>query len=67
MGVAVFLSHWSKIYQFKVEDSSIKPYLLSLGNKPNGYLFDFSIECNAINFSNIQDIHIYLMKKHDRI
>ena len=31
----------------------------------NGYFYDFSVNYNAIDTSNIVDIHKYLMKKHD--
>ena len=31
----------------------------------NGYVFEFSVEYNIIDTSNIIDIHKYLMKKHD--
>ena len=31
----------------------------------NGYVFEFSVEYNTIDTSNIIDIHKYLMKKHD--
>ena len=31
----------------------------------NGYLYDFSIDCNIIDTNNIASIHKYLMKKHD--
>ena len=31
----------------------------------NGYVYDFSVDCNAIAVDDILDIHKYLMKKHD--
>ena len=31
----------------------------------NGYIYDFSVDYNTIDTSNIIDIHKYLMKKHD--
>ena len=31
----------------------------------NGYVFEFSVEYNTIDTSNIIDIHKYLMKKQD--
>ena len=30
-----------------------------------GYVYDFSVDYNAIAVSDILDIHKYLMKKHD--
>ena len=31
----------------------------------NGYVYDFSVDYNAIAVDNILGIHKYLMKKHD--
>ena len=31
----------------------------------NGYIYDFSVEYNAIDVENIKDIHRYLMKKNN--
>ena len=31
----------------------------------NGYVYEFSVDYNIINTSNIIDIHKYLIKKHD--
>ena len=31
----------------------------------NGYVYDFSVDYNFIDTSNIINIHKYLMKKHD--
>ena len=31
----------------------------------NGYVYDFSVDYNIIDTSNIISIHKYLMKKHD--
>ena len=33
----------------------------------NGYVYDFSFDCDAITFDDILDIHKYLMKKHNMI
>ena len=67
----------TKMYQFKAKDSDIKKYPLCLGNISkdlqliswikilNGYVHEFSVDCNIIDTSNIIDIHKYLMKKHD--
>ena len=64
----------TKIYQFKVKDSEMKKYPLLLGNISkdftanntkktglNGYVFDFSVNYNAIAVDNILDIHKYLI------
>ena len=32
----------------------------------DGYVYDFSVDYNAIAVDDILDIHIYLMKKHDK-
>ena len=31
----------------------------------NEYVYDFSVDYNAVAFDDILDIHKYLMKKHD--
>ena len=31
----------------------------------NGYVYEFSVDYNIIDTSNIIDIHKYLMKKYD--
>ena len=31
----------------------------------NGHVYDFSVDYNAIDVDDIQNIHKYLMKKHD--
>ena len=31
----------------------------------NGYVYEFSVDCNITDTSNIIDIHKYLMKRHD--
>ena len=33
--------------------------------KLNGYVYDFSVDYNIIDTSNINNIHKYLIKKHD--
>ena len=68
----------TNIHQFKANDSKIKRYPLCLGNISkevsvdnmkktglNGYAYDFSVDYNIIDTSNIIDIHIFLLKKHD--
>ena len=55
-----------------------KQYSLRLGNVSkdftanntetpglNGYMYDFSVDYNITDISNITNIHKYLMKKHD--
>ena len=32
-----------------------------------GYVYDFSVDCNAIAVDDIKDIHNYLMKKNNMI
>ena len=68
----------TKIHQFKEKDSEIKAYTLflenisrdfSVDNKKktglNGYVYDFSVNYNASDTSNIINIHKYLMKRYD--
>ena len=64
-----------KVYQFKVKDSEIKPYLFSLGDTSeefesitwkNGlmrYVYNFSVDCNTTDIGDILDIHKYLTEK----
>ena len=64
------------MHQFKAKDSKRKRCPLSLGNISknfsvdkmkkiglNGYVYDFSVDYNVIDTSNIINIHKYLMKK----
>ena len=66
------------IIKFKAKDFEIVAYLLCLGNiwkyfsvdnmqktGLNGYVYDFSVDYDAIAVDDILDIHKYLMKKHD--
>ena len=66
----------TEIIKFKAKDSEIAAFSLCLGNTSkdwtngnmketefNGYIYDFSTNCNPIAVSNILDIHQYLMKK----
>ena len=68
----------TKIIKFKAKDSEIAAYPLCLGNistdwsvdnmKNTGlkdYLYDFSVDYDAIVVSDILDIHKYLMKKNE--
>ena len=67
-----------EIIKFKAKDSEITAYPLCLGNISKdgsvdnmkksglkGYVYDFSVDYNAIAFSDILDIHKYLMKKNE--
>ena len=60
------------MYQLKAKDSEIKPYQLCLGNVSNDFTIDnlkktglkgsvqvFSFDYNAIDTSDILDIHRY--------
>ena len=66
--------------KFKAKDSEITAYPLCLGNISkdwpvdnmkktgfNGYIYDFSVDYDAISVSDILDIHKYLMKKNEII
>ena len=63
-------------HKFKAKDSGIVATLLCLGNISkdwtvdnmkkaglNGYVYDFSVDYDAIAVDDILDIHNYLMKK----
>ena len=65
----------TKIIKFKVKDSEISAYPLCLGNSSKdwsvdnmkntglkGYVYDFSVDYNAIAVADILDIHKYLTK-----
>ena len=66
----------AEIYEFKVKDSEIVAVPLCLGNISkdwsvdnmkktgfNGYVYDFSVDYDAIAVDDIKDIHKYSMKK----
>ena len=66
----------TEIYKFKAKDSEIVAVPLCLGNVSknwsvdnmkktglNGYVYDFSVNYDAIAIDDIKDIHNYLMKK----
>ena len=68
----------TNICQFKVKVSEIKPNILCLRNIQkhctannmkktgfNGYVYDFTIDYNIIDISDIINSHKYLMKEHD--
>ena len=67
-----------EIHKFTAKDSEVVPNNLCLGNVSkyfspsnmkksgcNGYIYDFSVDYDAINVDNILDIHKYLMKKNE--
>ena len=67
-----------EIYKFKSKDSEIVASALCLGNILkdwsvdnmkdtgfNGYVYDFSIDYDAIAVDDIKDFHKYLMKKNN--
>ena len=67
-----------KIHKFKAKDSEIVATPLCLGNISkawsvdnmkksglNGYVYDFSVDYDAIAVDDILGIHSYLMKKND--
>ena len=68
----------TEIIKFKAKNSEIVTTLLCLGTISknvsvdnmkksglNGYVYDFSVDYNAIAVDGILDIHKYLMKKHN--
>ena len=70
------LVNGTEIYKFKAKDSKIIAVPLCLGNiskdwsvdnmKKTGlhdYVYDFSVDYDAIDVDNVVDIHKYLMKK----
>ena len=70
----------TKIYKYEAKDSKIIASPLSLGNISkdwsadnmkktgfNGYVYDFSIDCDATDVGHIVDIHKCLMKKNSTV
>ena len=70
----------TEIYKSKAKDSKIAAAPLYLGNISkdwsvdntkktglNGYVYDFSVDYDAIAVDDILDIHKYLMKKNNMI
>ena len=68
----------TEIYKFKAKDSEIvaTPLCLgkiskdwSVGNMKKtgltGYVYDFSVDYNAVTLDDIKDIHNFLIKKND--
>ena len=71
------LLNCTEIYKFKAKDSEVLTTPLCLGNISkdwsvdnmkktgfNGYVYDFSIDCDATDVDDILGIHNYLMKKN---
>ena len=67
----------TEIIKLKAKDSEIKLYPLCLGNISKdwsvdnmkkiglkGYIYDFSLDYNAVAVADVFDIHKYLMKKN---
>ena len=67
-----------EIYKFKAKDSEIVATPLCLGNiskdwsvdnikntRFNGYVYNFSVDYDAIAVDDIKDTHKYLMKKNN--
>ena len=67
-----------EIIKFKAKDSEISAYPLCLGNISKdwsvdnmkktglkGYVYDFSVDYDAIAVADILDIHKYLMKNNE--
>ena len=70
----------TEIYKFKAKESEIVATPLCLGNISkdwsvdtmkktdlNGYVYDFSVDYDAIAADDIEDIHKYSMKKKNII
>ena len=68
----------TEIIKFKAKDCETVATPLCLGNISkdwsvdnmkntglNGYVYDFSVDYDAISFDDILDIHNYFMKKND--
>ena len=68
----------TEIYKFKAKNSEIVLYELCLGNiskdfsgdnmkrtRLNGYVYDFSVDYDAVETSDILNICKYLMEKND--
>ena len=71
-----FFVNGTEIHKFKAKDSELVSNNLSLWNVSkdfsasnmkktgfSGYIYDFSVDYDAIDVDNILDIHKYLMKK----
>ena len=80
MEATAFHLLWVQKYISLNKNSEIKAYLLCLRNIStdfstdngkkigwNGYVYDSSVDYNAIAIDDMLDIHKYLIKKHDII
>ena len=69
-----------EIHKFTAKHFEIIPYELCLGSNSkdwaidnmkrtgfNSYIYDFSVDYNAISVSNILDIQKYLMKRNEKV
>ena len=70
--------HGTEIIRFKAKDSETIAHPLGLGKISkdwlvdnikktgfNGYIYDFSVDYNAISVSDVLNIHKYLLKKNE--
>ena len=65
------------IHKFKAKDSEIVASPLCLGNISkdfsmkktglNGYVYDFSVDYDAVAVDDILDIHKYVMEKNGKV
>ena len=75
-----FIVNGTEIYKFKAKSSEIVTTPLCLGNISkdfsvdnmrktglNGYVYDFSVDYDAIAVDDILDFHIYLMEKNGTV
>ena len=75
--IVIYLLMVQKLLNFKAKNSEIVANPLSLGNISkdfsvdnmkktglNGYVYDFSVDCDAIAVDDILEFHKYLMKKN---
>ena len=75
--VIYLLMDGTKIWKFKAKDSEIAAHPLCLGNISKdwsvdnmkktglkGYVYDFSVDYDAVAVTDVLDIHKYLMKKN---
>ena len=75
--VTIYLFIVSKLKKYKAENYEIRPTPLCPGNVAKGfsvgntnktvlnrYVYDFSVDYDAIAVGDVLDIHTYLMKKH---
>ena len=75
--IVIYLLMVQKLLKFKVKNSEIVANPLRLGNiskdfsvdnmkktRLNGYVYDFSVDYDAIAVDDILEFHKYLMKKN---